>query len=73
MNFMWNEGLKGLLVGGLLGGLAGLGVCMWLINGTLLFPGDTILAGALICGVLGFLYGEVFFVWLKSNWYHFVG
>ncbi len=73
MNFMWNEGLKGLLFGGLIGGLAGLGVCVWLISGTLLFPGDTILAGALICGVLGFLYGEVFLDWLRNNWYHVVG
>jgi Mg/Co/Ni transporter MgtE len=62
MNFMWREGAKGLLVGSFLGGLAGLGVCMWLIDGTLHFPGDTMLFGALICGVLGFLYGQRFFV-----------
>jgi ABC-type nitrate/sulfonate/bicarbonate transport system permease component len=73
MRFMWGQGLKGLLVGVPLGGLAGLGVCMWLIDGTLLFPGDTMLFGAILCGVLGFLYGETFFQWLKDNWYHVAG
>lgn len=72
MRFMWGQGLKGLLVGAPLGGLAGLGVCMWFIDGTLLFPGDTMLSGAILCGVLGFLYGETFFQWLKDNWYHVV-
>lgn len=73
MQFMWGEGAKGLWVGALLGGLAGLGVCMWIIDGTLLFPGDTMLFGAIICAVLGFLYGETFFDWLKDNWYRVLG
>jgi len=73
MQFMWGEGAKGLWVGARVGGLAGLGVCMWLIEGTLLFPGDTMLFGAIICGVLGFLMGETFFDWLKERWHWFVG
>lgn len=73
MRFMWGEGAKGLWVGALAGGLVGLGVCMWLIEGTRLFPGDTILFGAIICGVLGFLMGETFFEWLKERWHWFVG
>ena len=67
MNFMWGEGAKGLLVGAVLGALAGLGACMWLIEGTLLFPGDTMLFGAVICGVAGFLWGDAFFDWLKDH------
>ncbi len=73
MRFMWGEGAKGLWVGMLLGAFAGLGVCMWLIQGTLLFPGDTMLFGAIICGILGFLFGETFFEWLKERWHWFVG
>ena len=73
MQFMWVEGAKGLWVGALVGGLVGLGACMWIIEGTLLFPGDTILFGAIICSVLGFLMGETFFEWLKERWHWFVG
>lgn len=72
MHFMWGEGAKGLLVGALIGTFAGLGVCMWLIPGTLLFPGDTMLFGASICGTAGFLGGEAFFDWLKEHWRWFI-
>jgi hypothetical protein len=67
MRFLWGEGAKGLWVGALLGGLAGLSVCTWLIEGTLLFPGDTILIGAVTCGIAGFLCGDAFFDWLKDH------
>lgn len=73
MRFMWGEGAKGLWVGALIGGLFGLGLCTYVLRDTLLFPGDTILFGAVVCAVLGFLYGEVFFEWLKERWYWFVG
>ena len=69
MRFMWGEGAKGLWVGALLGGLLGLGVCIWLIEGTLLFPGDTMLIGAVVCGLGGFLCGDSFFEWLKDHWH----
>jgi hypothetical protein len=69
MNYDWEHGAKGLLYGGLMGGMMGLGVCMYLIEGTWLFPGDTIAIGALVCGILGFLFGEVFIDWLKANWW----
>lgn len=71
MSFMWGQGAKGLWVGALLGAVTGLGVCTYLIEGTLLFPGDTMLVGALVCGALGFVYGESFFEWLKERWYWF--
>jgi hypothetical protein len=64
--------IKGLIWGVFLGGLAGLGVCIWLISETLLFPGDTMVAGALICGTCGYIYGDSFFEWLKDNWNSFV-
>jgi hypothetical protein len=67
--FDWRNGFKGLFVGAFLGGFAGLGVCMWIIEGTWLFPGDTILIGAVVCGILGFLFGQRFFDWL-SDWWH---
>lgn len=73
MRLMWDQAAKGLWIGALFGGISGLGVCMFLIEGTLLFPGDTILFGALLFGLLGFLYGETFFAWLKENWSWFIG
>ena len=73
MHLMWSEGAKGLIVGTILGGLGGLGACIWLIPGTLFFPGDTMLFGAVICGALGFLIGEAFFEWLKERWYWLLG
>lgn len=63
--------VKGLIVGAFLGGLAGLGACVWLIPVTLFFPGDTILAGAIICGACGYIWGDSFFDWLSEHWYWF--
>lgn len=60
---------KGLLIGAGLGSAAGLGACMWILPDELSrFPGDTILAGAVICGVLGYIFGERFINWLLENW-----
>jgi len=82
MDFMWGQGAKGLWVGALLGGPAG--VFIWLIRGTLLFPADAMLFGAIICAILGllfgaifcailgFLMGDTFFAWLKEWWPIFI-
>lgn len=51
-----------------IGAFAGLGVCTWILEGTLLFPGDTIAVGAVTCGVLGFAYGEPFLDWMLDHW-----
>jgi hypothetical protein len=48
-------------------------VCTWLFEGTLLFPGDTMLIGAAVCGACGFLFGDAFFDWLKDCWHWFAG
>lgn len=63
--------VTGVFLGALVGGGLGLGACIFIIEGTLWFPGDTIVAGALICGTLGFFLGEGFIEWLKENWYWF--
>lgn len=65
------DGIKGLFVGALLGAVAGLSVCVWLLTETLLFPGDTILLGAIIGTVCGYLWGDDFFDWVKDNWWWF--
>lgn len=65
------DGLKGAFWGVLIGGLSGLGVCIWLIDEPILFPGDTIVIGALICGGLGFVLREAFLEWIKDNWWWF--
>ena len=71
MNDDFDNALTGALLGALIGGGLGLGACIWIIEGTLLFPGDTIIAGALICGTLGFFFGEDFIEWLKESWWWF--
>lgn len=58
----------GAFLGALVGGGLGLGVCVFVIEGTWLFTGDTVLIGAIICGTLGMIYGEPFVYWLKENW-----
>ena len=59
------------VVGALFGSLIGLGICWGLIAEDLLFVGDTIVAGALICGTLGFIFGDRFVDWLRENWWWF--
>ncbi len=61
----------GTLLGALLGAGLGLGACTFIFEGPLLFMGDTMLAGAIICGVLGYFLGEGFIEWLKENWWWF--
>lgn len=63
--------ITGALVGALIGGGIGLGACILIFDEPPLFTGDTVLAGALLCGTLGFFLGEGFIEWLKENWWHF--
>ena len=62
------EGVAGALWGAFIGGLAGLGVCVWVLTGTPFFPGDTILIGTAACGTLGFVIGEPFRRWIEDHW-----
>ena len=62
------DAIKGLILGGILGALTGLGTCIWIIDGTWLFPGDTIVIGAAVCGSCGFLFGDRFFEFMGDNW-----
>ena len=66
------DGIKGLFVGALLGGFAGLGICVWFLAETPFFTGDTMVAGALICGFCGYRWGDDFFDWLKDYWHIFI-
>jgi len=63
--------ITGVLLGAVVGGGIGLGACIFVFEGTLLFTGDTVLIGALTCGILGFFLGESFIEWLKENWWWF--
>jgi hypothetical protein len=63
----------GTTLGALIGGGMGWGACTFVFEETLLFTGDTILAGALLCGTLGFYLGEDFIEWLKEHWADFLG
>jgi hypothetical protein len=66
------DAIKGLIIGAILGAVAGLGACIWLITETILFPGDTMVMGALFCGGLGYRYGDEFFEWLREHWDSFI-
>ena len=61
------DAVAGLIWGGLIGASIGLGVCVWVIPGPLLFPGDTMVVGAVACGAGGYFYGDRFLDWLREN------
>ncbi len=63
--------VSGILLGALAGGGIGFGACVFIFEDTLLFTGDTVLFGALLCGTLGFFFGDRFIAWLKENWWWF--
>ena len=63
--------IAGTFFGALAGGGLGLGACMFLFDAPQFFSGDTILIGAIVCGVLGFFLGAGFVGWLKENWWGF--
>lgn len=61
----------GTLLGALIGGGLGLGVCIYIFDEPPFFAGDTILIGAATCGTLGYFLGNGFIEWLKENWWWF--
>ena len=63
--------ISGTFFGALAGGGLGLGACMLLFDDPPFFTGDTILIGAIACGLLGFFLGAGFIEWLKENWWVF--
>ena len=63
--------VTGVFLGALAGGGLGLGACVYVIEGALLFTGDTVLLGAVAGGALGPIYGEPFIDWLSENWWWF--
>lgn len=62
--------MAGVVLGALLGAMIGLGICMYVLPFTILFPGDTIVAWALICWIAGLIYGEPFIDWLLENFWN---
>jgi hypothetical protein len=69
-NYLGNI-IAGTLLGGLCGSGLGLGACMFIFDEPPLFTGDTILIGAVLCGILGYFLGAGFIEWLKENWWWF--
>jgi hypothetical protein len=65
--------IAGTLLGGLIGAGLGLGACTFLFSDPPFFTGDTILLGAVACGLLGLCLGSGFIEWLKENWWGFWG
>ena len=63
--------IMGVLLGALIGAVFGMSVCFVLFDETPLIVALAIVVGALICGTLGFMFGESFIEWLKENWDRF--
>ena len=63
--------VTGVLLSGLVGGGLGLGACVFVFEGTLLFTGETVLIGAVTCSTMSYFLGEGFLEWLKENWWWF--
>jgi hypothetical protein len=61
-----SDAVKGMFGGAFIGGIIGLWACMYVLgDATLAFPGDTILAGAVIGAFGGAVWGEDFMDWLS--------
>ena len=69
MRKRFEDGLYGMICGVVIGALSGLGLGTWLLAEPIFFHGDAIVAGAAICGALGFIFGEPFIEWLKGHWW----
>ena len=65
------DALKGMIYGALFGGGGGLGYCIWVLEGTLFFPGDTMLVGAAVFGALGFFMGDRLLEVIREYWHWF--
>lgn len=65
------DGFAGALWGVFFGGLAGLGVCIWAIDTPPLFPGDTVVIGAALLGLLGFVFGRPLLDLIGEHWHRF--
>lgn len=63
------DAVVGLIAGAFWGATLGLGIGVWLVARTILFPGDTMVLGAIVCGVLGYYKGSDFFRWLRDHWF----
>lgn len=63
------DAVVGLIVGAFWGAAPGLGIRLRLLPGAILFPGDTMALGAIVCGVLGYSKGSAFFRWLRDHWF----
>jgi hypothetical protein len=63
--------VMGSILGALIGASLGLCACTFLFDAPPFFIGDTILIGAVICGVLGYYLGAGFIEWLKEHWWWF--
>lgn len=59
--------LRNIVVGALVGGGLGLGVCELFLSVPHLEAGIAVVAGAVLCGTLGYFLGESFVTWLREH------
>lgn len=63
------DATKGLFLGMLLGATGGLGVCMWILEDSIFFTGDTVLIGGVLGTIAGFIWGDDFFDFVREHWW----
>ena len=63
------DAIKAMVFFAIFGGAGGLGLCIWVLEDTLLFPGDTMLVGALVFGTLGFFMGDRLYEVITEYWH----
>lgn len=65
------DAVVGAIAGVLFGATSGLAICLWLLPDRFrLFPGDTMVLGAVVCAGLGYWKGDDFFRSLRDHWFH---
>lgn len=67
-----SDAFKGLIGGAVLGAIAGRYLSIWFMLEPLLFFGDAIALGALLGGIVGFLWGDKMFEWAGELWHFWV-
>ena len=65
------QAAKCTLIGAGFGALVGLTLRMWLIDEAWLFPGDTVVIGAILFAILGYWYGQSFLDFLREHRHQF--
>ncbi len=69
-NYHRENVIAGTLLGALIGGGLGLGVCIYIFDEPPFFTGDTVLIGGVLGGTLGYFLGEILRGYVEKGKFH---